>query len=370
MVASTERHARSQQAPELESLTGILRTWRRHLDEVGTIQQSLPRAAKDRIDSLAIDLDTALAQTRHLFALEFAPQAVTALAARLDEALGAIEALAPAARSGPGRNGTADRRRALEANRLAMSVRSVIAASDALEMHLQPIVELSGPRHTPVGFEALARFVTSPYEPPNVWLDRAAQAGLQHELELSCVRGALVHLAALPPTAYLAINVAPETLVSAEFERIVSDLPVERIVVEVTEHAAVREYDSLLHAIGGLRARGLRLAVDDAGAGFASFRHVLELNPDVIKLDIHLTRGISRDRSREALVRSLVSFADDVGATLIAEGIESQEDLMTLRDARVHYGQGFLFAEPGPAPVILRRRRPTRAVAGASVRSA
>jgi EAL domain-containing protein (putative c-di-GMP-specific phosphodiesterase class I) len=122
-----------------------------------------------------------------------------------------------------------------------------------------------------------------------------------------------------------------------------------------------------------LRERGLRLAVDDAGAGFASFRHVLELSPEIIKLDTHLTRGVSEDHSREALIKSLVSFAADVGATLIAEGIESRADLITLRNARVPFGQGYLFAHPGPAPSILRRkssRAAPRQRAVSSIRSA
>jgi len=115
----------------------------------------------------------------------------------------------------------------------------------------------------------------------------------------------------------------------------------------------VREYDSLVRVIDCLRESGLRLAVDDAGAGFASFRHVLELSPEIIKLDIHLTRGVHNDLSRQALVRSLVAFAGDVGSTLVAEGIETPEDRQTLCDAQVPFGQGYLFARPGPAERVL-----------------
>jgi EAL domain-containing protein (putative c-di-GMP-specific phosphodiesterase class I) len=339
----------------LESLSSLIKAWRRHWDEVGAIQRTLARPARDRLERLSGDVETALAQTRHLFALEFPPTMVSELRGRLDDALRMIEALAHQGTYVPAVEPDAAARR-LAATQLAMVVRDVVAAGEALEMHLQPIVALDKPLGTPVGFEALARFQTAPYEPPNVWLERASQAGLQHELELSCVRAALAHLAAFPATPYLAVNVSPATLVSAEFTRIVSEVAAERLVVEVTEHEVVREYDALLRVIGGLRERGLRLAVDDAGAGFASFRHVLELSPEIIKLDTHLTRGVSEDRSREALIRSLVSFADDVGATLIAEGIESRADLMTLRNARVPYGQGYLFAHPGPAPSILRRK--------------
>lgn len=340
----------------LESLWALMQSWRRHWDEVGTIQRTLPRPARDRLDLLSADVETALAQTRHLFALELPPAVVAELRERLDEALTVIEAMAHDSDAPTVAVGVDVAARRLAASQLAVAVRDVVAAGDALEMHLQPIVALDKPLGTPVGFEALARFQTSPYEPPNVWLERASHAGLQHELELSCVRNALAHLSAFPAAPYLAVNVSPETLVSAEFERIVSEVAANRLVVEVTEHEVVREYDLLVRVIGGLRERGLRLAVDDAGAGFASFRHVLELKPEIIKLDTHLIRGISEDHSREALVRSLVSFAEDVGATLIAEGIESRADLLTLRNARVPLGQGYLFAHPGPAPTILRRR--------------
>jgi EAL domain-containing protein (putative c-di-GMP-specific phosphodiesterase class I) len=199
----------------------------------------------------------------------------------------------------------------------------------------------------------LARFQTTPYETPDVWLGRAAEAGLLRELELTCARSALALVQLLPNDAYLTINVSADTLVSPAFLRLLENVPAERVVVEVTEHAIVSEYDALLHALGGLRERGVRLAVDDAGAGFASFRHVLELSPEIIKLDIHLTRGVHNDVSRQALVRSLVSFAGDVGSTLVAEGIETPEDMRTLCDARVPYGQGYLFARPGPAQRVL-----------------
>jgi EAL domain-containing protein (putative c-di-GMP-specific phosphodiesterase class I) len=339
----------------LESLSSMLQSWRRHWDEVGTIQRSLAGPTRDRLERLSGDIETALAQTRYLFALEFPPAVVSELRGRLEAALTAIETLARDSRLASLPSSEPAVRR-LANTQFAVNVRDVVAAGEALEVHLQPIVALNKPLGVPVGFEALARFQTTPYEPPNVWLERASHAGLQQELELSCVRGALAHLSSFPVTPYLAVNVSPATLVSAEFERLVSEVQADRLVVEVTEHEVVREYDSLVNAIGGLRERGLRLAVDDAGAGFASFRHVLELKPDIIKLDTNLTRGIHEDRSREALVRSLVSFAEDVGASLIAEGIETREDLLTLRSARVPFGQGYLFAHPGPAPSILRRR--------------
>lgn len=336
---------------QLQPLAELVRDLRRHWDEVAAIQRDMPSVERERVAGLTVDVQAALAQTRHHFALEFGPETVAALRARLESAWAVLEPLLP---DGPTERSAPEPPRAIEPSRLAKNIRAVVAAGEALEMYLQPIVSLRRPHAAPVGYEALARFRVAPYEAPDVWLERASDAGLHRELELNCIHAALEHLPALPPTAYLTVNASPETLLSEEFARIVAAAPAERLVAEVTEHAVVSEYESLASTIRRLRSSGLRLAVDDAGAGFASLRHVIELRPDIIKLDIHLTRGIHGDRSREALVRSLVSFADDVGATLIAEGIESREDLMSLRELQVPFGQGFLFAEPRPAALVLR----------------
>jgi EAL domain-containing protein (putative c-di-GMP-specific phosphodiesterase class I) len=332
----------------LHSVTELLRTWGRHWTGVGTLQRRLPLAVQRRLQSLDADADAALEQTMLLFAYEFPPDVVATIRSRIDAALEAIESLVPGGDSDEALLG-----RTMDAARFAVTVRDVITAGDLLEVHLQPIVSLSAYDAAPVGYEALARFRTTPYETPDVWLRRAAQAGLLQELELTCARSALALLPLLPQSAFLTVNVSAETLVSPAFVRILEGVPAERVVVEVTEHAIVQEYDALLRALGGLRELGVRLAVDDAGAGFASFRHVLELSPEIIKLDIHLTRGVHNDSSRQALVRSLVSFAGEVGSTLVAEGIETPEDMQTLCDAQVPFGQGYLFARPGPPHRVL-----------------
>ena len=125
----------------------------------------------------------------------------------------------------------------------------------------------------------------------------------------------------------------------------------DRIVIEITEHAPVADYDELNAALGRLRRIGARLAIDDAGAGFASLRHILSLDPDIIKLDRSLIEGIATDRAQEALAAGLISFAEKSGATIVAEGIEIGEELDALRGLGVAYGQGFLLARPGPLPL-------------------
>jgi EAL domain-containing protein (putative c-di-GMP-specific phosphodiesterase class I) len=128
-------------------------------------------------------------------------------------------------------------------------------------------------------------------------------------------------------------------------------LPAERLVLEMTEHARVDDYQELKAAIGGFRERGIRLAVDDAGAGFASLRHIVLLHPDFIKLDLTLTRDVHVDEARRALVVALVAFGSQIGAEVVAEGIETEEQLATLRQAGVQFGQGFYLARPQALPI-------------------
>lgn len=145
------------------------------------------------------------------------------------------------------------------------------------------------------------------------------------------------------------MNCSHRAAVSSELASLVGP-HADRVVLEITEHDAVEDYEGLVGALTPLRARGTRVAIDDAGAGFASLRHTLQLAPDIVKVDISLTRDIDTDRGRRALAKALISFADEMGMTIVAEGIESEAELKTLRDLGVKYGQGFYLAEPAPLP--------------------
>jgi EAL domain-containing protein (putative c-di-GMP-specific phosphodiesterase class I) len=146
---------------------------------------------------------------------------------------------------------------------------------------------------------------------------------------------------------YLSLNATADTIQSEEFRATLNDVPAERIVLELTEHAPVHDYRGLETVIERLRSKGLRVAVDDAGAGFSSLRHILNLQPDVIKLDIALIRGIDRDPARQALGRALLNFASEAyGASIVAEGIETNAELETLRDLGCPCGQGFYLGRP------------------------
>jgi EAL domain-containing protein (putative c-di-GMP-specific phosphodiesterase class I) len=121
-----------------------------------------------------------------------------------------------------------------------------------------------------------------------------------------------------------------------------------RIVVEITEHEPVDDYEELASALRPLRDLGVRIAIDDAGAGYASLRHTLAVDPDIVKVDISLTAGIEHDRAKRALASALISFADEMDITIVAEGIETEASLQALLELGVRYGQGFHIARPAP----------------------
>jgi EAL domain-containing protein (putative c-di-GMP-specific phosphodiesterase class I) len=221
-------------------------------------------------------------------------------------------------------------------------------AGVGLRMVYQPIVRLD--TLEVVGAEALSRFDGGP-PTPDRWFREAAGVGLATELETACLRLAIADLALLPTDIYLSINASPE-LISNETTRELPDgLHCERLLLEITEHVPIEDYGVLLNALAPLRERGVRIAIDDAGAGYSSFRHILRIKPDVIKLDISITRSVDSEASHRALATALITFAAEIDAGLIAEGIETIPEMETLQQLGAGFGQGYLFAHPGPLPL-------------------
>jgi EAL domain-containing protein (putative c-di-GMP-specific phosphodiesterase class I) len=220
-----------------------------------------------------------------------------------------------------------------------------------LSMVFQPICTLGGDT---VGAESLARFASKPRQGPERWFADAVEVGLLLELEIAAAREALTALPALPQPLYLTINVSPSTLASTEFRHLLAETDGARVVVEITEHAPINDYKSMRKTLATLRALGTRIAIDDAGAGFASLRHILRLEPDFIKLDRSLIDGIETNESLQALAAGLISFGEKINAKIIAEGIERASEVETLLELGVRYGQGFFFARPAALPVALR----------------
>ena len=226
----------------------------------------------------------------------------------------------------------------------AERVRGVMATEDAIRIALQPIVDLRSGRS--VGYEALARFPSTPALSPEVWFADAEAAGLGRRLELAAAALALRRLRELPADCFLAINTSPAVAVDRCLREAMRGLPHDRIVLEMTEHAPVDDYDDFERRLDRRRGEGVRLAVDDVGAGFASLRHILRLRPTLIKLDISLVRGIDHDPLRQSLARSLVEFARSLEADVLAEGIESPAELEQVGKLGIAFGQGFLLGRP------------------------
>jgi len=217
-------------------------------------------------------------------------------------------------------------------------------AKRAFSTVYQPIWDLTANR--PVGVECLTRFDDAEGRSPATWFVEAAESGLATDLELSVTHQALQTLPQWPDFVQLAINASPQTIVDSRFSGLLDAVPPDRIILEVTEHAVVSDYPGLLKALAPLREHGVRLAVDDAGAGYSGLQHILQLRPDYIKLDMSLTRHIDVDRARRALTTALVHFGEDTGCALIAEGVETAEELKTLVSLGVGYAQGYLLGRP------------------------
>lgn len=209
---------------------------------------------------------------------------------------------------------------------------------------LQPIVSVvSGEL---VGAEALARF-TGGLGAPDVVFREAHGLGIGPRMEAAAFQASRSLKYLLPGSAYLAMNLSPAALLDPAMSAPLLDVKEPaKCVLEVTEHVSVDGYGPLIEALAPLRARGFRVAVDDVGAGYASFHHVLELNPDIIKIDRSLVAGSSGDGARRRIITSIVLLALDLGATVVAEGVEEHDDLLAVTDLGVDAVQGYLIAKP------------------------
>jgi EAL domain-containing protein (putative c-di-GMP-specific phosphodiesterase class I) len=234
--------------------------------------------------------------------------------------------------------------------RLRATIHDTIAQG-RLETAVQPVVDLATGRC--VGFEALSRF---DFGFPDVVFGQARSVGLGVDLELVAARKAHAVLPRLGQGQYLAVNLTPDAAIPlCALAAAAAVYPMDRLVLELTEHASVQDYRRLREALVPLRERGLRIAIDDAGAGFASLHHIVELEPDIIKIDRSLIDGISSNKALRSIVTGFVLLALDSGATLVAEGVETAEDLRVLASLGVDAAQGYLLARPSTDPADLAR---------------
>lgn len=227
------------------------------------------------------------------------------------------------------------------------AVRTLIQATidaGAFDLALQPVVDMRD--DTVLGAEALARFPVGVLGNTAAWFAAAREVGLVAEIELAAARKAIDLIPSRPEGTSLSINVSPETVMTGLAERLGDDVPWSRIVLELTEHEPVEDYALLNRALEPLRAQGVRIAVDDTGAGFASLRHILDLRPDTIKIDIGITRGVDTDLIRAAVAGMLIGFAQEVGISVIAEGVETEAERQALLRLGAVQGQGYLLGRP------------------------
>jgi PAS domain S-box-containing protein len=229
-----------------------------------------------------------------------------------------------------------------EAGRGRDQIADVIARG-AFGPVFQPIVDLR--RDEIVGYEALTRF-TDGTNPESVF-DQAAAVGLGLELEIATLQAALAAAEALPESAWLNLNATPELILAGEPLRLLLAGSRRRIVLEVTEHTAITDYPAFRAAMAAL-GPNVEFAVDDAGTGFASLRHIVELHPKFVKLDRSLMAGVESDNARQAMIVGLCHFAHVTRCRLIVEGIETDSELTVLRELAIELGQGYLLGRPLP----------------------
>ena len=230
-------------------------------------------------------------------------------------------------------------------------VEQIVTARD-FSLVFQPIFDLDD--GSMLAAEALVRFSAWGSKTPQAVISLAHRVGLGVELEVAIVQAALAHLGELPRTALLSLNASPAAIASGGVTEALVEARAERVVVELTEQIRIEEHPRLAATLHELRATGARLAIDDAGAGFASLMHILRLAPDYIKLDGELISSIDVDPVRRSLAASLMRFASETGSVTVAERIETAGELHALRELGVRYGQGFQLARPVPASELPR----------------
>ena len=236
----------------------------------------------------------------------------------------------------------------LESNILAMQARERVEAmldGHGVSTFQQPIISFETGQ--PVGVECLSRFPDLTKRGPDAWFEDAELVGLGQELELTAVRCALESLSHIPEGLYATINVSPQTVASGKVRELLEASDAKNLVVEITEHCQVTDFDELAREIAALKPHA-RIAIDDVGTGYAGLRHIVDLQPDILKMDMVLTRGIEADPARKAMTAALVQLAKDLGCTVVAEGIETKDEARAMKKLGVDCGQGYLYSRPLP----------------------
>ena len=247
-----------------------------------------------------------------------------------------------------------DRRRELQASQNdKRALINAIIANRLVDIHYQPIWDVA--LNCIVGYEALSRFqVPDDVRTPDRWFAEAQEIGCGIALETHVIAKALEHLEELPGDGYLAINCSPSTAISVELSALLNGAPLERLILEITEHDKIDQMECLIAALEPLRRAGLRIAVDDAGSGFSGLQQILEFKPEIIKLDRFFVHSIDIDPSRRAMAAALAAFSQSVGCAIIAEGVETTAELLVLEKIGFCKVQGYLLGRPRAIDDLIR----------------
>ncbi|MGQ8367011.1 EAL domain-containing protein [Glaciecola sp. 1036] len=220
-----------------------------------------------------------------------------------------------------------------------------IITENKTSLAFQPIVNINSPDTTIVGFEALCRIDGVNWH-PNELFDKAILVGLSIELNQKIVNAAFSYLDQLKQHQYIAINLTPDFIISDEFLDLFKNRDLHQVVIEITEHIAVSNYPKMMEHLRVVKTSGARIAIDDVGAGYSSFRHILQLHPDIIKIDRSLIEIIDQDIEKQRLLKAILLFANQMEYKVVAEGVETKAELRTLHQSGVNLVQGFYFAKP------------------------
>ncbi|NHC16628.1 EAL domain-containing protein, partial [Motilibacter deserti] len=263
----------------------------------------------------------------------------------------------------PDRPGSIDWRAALD---------TVLSAVEHPGLVFQPIVDIVN--GTVVGYEALSRFELEPRATPDVWFRQARLHGCAAELEARVIARAVAALRLLPEPRFLTVNISPDVLASAPVQQVLTAAgSLTGLVVELTEHVDYTVDPALSEAIRSLRAAGALIAMDDAGSGYAGLVQLLDVRPDIVKIDREIITGIGTDPAKAWTVELLGSLAGRLDAYVLAEGIETREELERCQALGVPLAQGWLLGRPAapwselPEPVAAQLRASAARAAHADV---
>jgi EAL domain-containing protein (putative c-di-GMP-specific phosphodiesterase class I) len=241
-----------------------------------------------------------------------------------------------------------------EARLHASHLRQILEGSQIVTLY-QPVVDLV--EHRVIGFEALTRLPQEQFETPDLLFKVANEQGVLWELERLCRQRALQKLPPLERDQALFLNIEPDSIYDPQLrqEGFLEDirksgLEPSSVVLEITEHAAVREFELLRRALDDVRGLGFRLSMDDVGSGYSGLQVIAEMRPDFIKADMALVRDMHLDPFKRELMATIHRFTENSGIVLVAEGVQCVAELKSLAEAGVRCAQGFLFARPGSPP--------------------